>query len=156
MIFLPFSSADMILSVSFCLSQKYSGETYPVSTNGLSGILLFLFMSSRILRHVLYVMQIYNFMITILQRMENDKLQLCFLPNKHLSRIQLYSADLRTLFIKTLFTNACTEEAQRGGLFRVGGQVPDSFLSWNCRRSAPSGYQCVPLGVLAKVMRNEE
>ena len=39
---------------------------------------------------------------------------------------------------------------------RVGGQVPDSLLSWNCRRSATSGYQCVPLGVLAKVMRNEE
>ena len=36
------------------------------------------------------------------------------------------------------------------------GQVPNSFLSWNCRRSATSGYQCVPLGVLAKVMRNEE
>ena len=39
---------------------------------------------------------------------------------------------------------------------RVGGQVPDSFLSWNCCRSATSGYQCVPLGVLAKVMRNVE
>ena len=39
---------------------------------------------------------------------------------------------------------------------RIWGHVPDSFLSWNCRRSATSGYQCVPLGVLAKVMRNEE
>ena len=39
---------------------------------------------------------------------------------------------------------------------RVGGQVPDSLLSWNCRRSAISGCQCVPFGVLAKVMRNDE
>ena len=39
---------------------------------------------------------------------------------------------------------------------RVGGQVPDSLLSWNCRRSAISGCQCVPFGVLAKVMRNYE
>ena len=36
------------------------------------------------------------------------------------------------------------------------GTVPDSLLSWNCRRSATSGYQCVLFGVLAKVMRNEE
>lgn len=36
------------------------------------------------------------------------------------------------------------------------GIGPYSLLSCNCRRSATSGYQCVPLGELAKVMRNEE
>ena len=39
---------------------------------------------------------------------------------------------------------------------RVSGQVPDSLLSWNCRRAATSGYPCVTLGAIAKVMRNEE
>ena len=39
---------------------------------------------------------------------------------------------------------------------RVRGQVPDSLLSWNCRRAATSGYPCVTLGAIAKVMRNEE
>ena len=39
---------------------------------------------------------------------------------------------------------------------RVRGQVPGSLLSWNCRRSATSGCPCVPLGAIAKVMRNEE
>ena len=38
---------------------------------------------------------------------------------------------------------------------RVGDRS-DSLLSWNCRRSAISGCQCVPFGVLAKVMRNYE
>ena len=41
-------------------------------------------------------------------------------------------------------------------LERVRGQVPDSLLSWNCRRAATSGYPCVTLGAIAKVMRNEE
>ena len=51
--------------------------------------------------------------------------------------------------------NSCWVFERVGGL-RVMGQVPNSLLSWNCRRSATSGYQCVPLGVLVKVMRNEE
>ena len=40
--------------------------------------------------------------------------------------------------------------------WKGSGDRSDSLLSWNCRRSATSGYQCVPFGVLAKVMRNEE
>ena len=53
-----------------------------------------------------------------------------------------------------LLETMSNEEVYR--LHRVRGQVPDSLLSWNCRRSATIGYPCVPLGVLAKVMRNEE
>ena len=49
-----------------------------------------------------------------------------------------------------------TFEDNSGQLKRVGGQVPDSLLSWNCRRSAISGCQCFPFGALAKVMRNDE
>ena len=60
-------------------------------------------------------------------------------------------------YIQTANNEGVVKTGTSEHLYREGrGTGPDSLLSWNCRRSATSGYQCVPLGVLAKVLRNEE